>query len=60
MHAIKMPYRGKLRRGKVMKFWPSDEYFSPTNNFPRQIIFPDENFPGYKSYFEIQIHEEKS
>ena len=27
-----IPYRGKLRRGKVTKFWPSDEYFSPTKN----------------------------
>ena len=56
-----IPYRGKFRRGKVMKFWPSDEYFSPTKNFVYESIkeidqsdenlifpakfFPDENFP---------------
>ena len=33
-----IPYRGKLRRGKVTKFSLDDEYFSPTK------ILPDENF----------------
>ena len=41
-----LPYQGKLRRGKVTKFWLGDENlhqrnFSPTNivtqsNFPRE------------------------
>ena len=31
-----LPYRGKLRRGKVTKFQLSDQYFSPTNYFPRR------------------------
>ena len=43
----RLPYRGKFRRGKVTKFFPSDENFSrrkisPTKNFPRRIILPDE------------------
>ena len=31
-----LPYLGKLRRGKVTKFQLSDQYFSPTNYFPRR------------------------
>ena len=34
----KLPYRGKLRRGKVTKFWL-------TNNFPQRIIFADNKPP---------------
>ena len=37
-----VPYWGKVRRGKVTKFWPGDENFlrrkfSPTKKFPRRI-----------------------
>ena len=39
-----IPYRGKFRRGKMTKFFASDE------NFPRRKIFPDENFPRRKIF----------
>ena len=31
-----LPYRGKLRQGKVTKLQLSEQYFSPTNYFPRR------------------------
>ena len=37
-----LPYRGKIRRGKVTKFSLSDEMF------PRQLFFPGEIFPDQK------------
>ena len=45
----KLPYRGKLRRGKVTKFFSSDKNyprrkFSPTKVFPRRKFSPDETF----------------
>ena len=45
----RLPYRGKLRRGKVTKFSSSDENFprrkfSPTKLLPRRIFFPNEYF----------------
>ena len=41
VHCI--PYRGKLRRGKVTKFSSSDENF-PRRKFSPVKIFPDETF----------------
>ena len=35
---------GKIRRGKVTKFWPGDE------NFPRRIIFPDEYREKWRNF----------
>jgi len=32
-----IPYRGKLRRGKVTKFWTSDEYF-PRRKFSLALM----------------------
>ena len=34
---IKKSYRGKIRRGKVTKFWPGDENFLRRIKFPRRI-----------------------
>ena len=46
---LEIPYRGKLRRGKVTKFSSSDENFlrrkfSLTKLLPRRIFFPNEYF----------------
>ena len=42
--SIYIPYRGKLRRGKVTKCFSSDENY-PRRKFSPTKIFPDEVFP---------------
>ena len=59
-----LPYRGKFRRGKVTKFFASDENFprrkiSPTNNFTRRITdFKNvENYGMSRMQYFVQKQE---
>ena len=53
----KLPYRGKLRRGKVTKFSASDEIF-PRRNFSPAKFFPDEVFPDKVfPYYDVDVSE---
>ena len=46
-----LPYRGKLRRGKVTKFWLCDE------NFPRRILWHNRIFQGKVTKFPYFPHK---